>query len=214
MISETLEVLSNWQGMTAAAVAIVALILKSLNMLGTVMEFRDKHFVKKRYQQLLELRSNTSEGPLAEYLDGAIELEAFQIASGVRSSAKKVQVIAKIASLGFWTSTQIRQLASFLVVAPDDPVPRIKIESSDKFSAYVSLVFGGFMIIAGGVFNLAFLLEQKPVSFFVGFGMQCIFTVSGVIVSGSFAKYKNAVRVQNYLKAHPELFVNLRKDGS
>jgi hypothetical protein len=211
MISDVLELLNNWQGITAAAVAIFALLLKSLQMLGTVMDFRDKHFVEKRYQRLRELRSHTTERELANYLDGAIKLEAFQIASGVRASAKKMEAIAKIANLGIWTSTQIRQFANFLVIAPDDPLPRIKIEFSDKFSAYLSLFFGGFMIIAGGVFNLAFLLEQKPASFFVGFGMQCMLTVCGVIISGSFAKYKGAVRVQDYLMAHPEFFASSGK---
>lgn len=110
--------LNNWPMMTAAVVAIFAVLVKALKMLGTVLEFREKHFIEKRYKRLRELRSHMSKGNLATYLDGAVELEAFRIASGIKASPRKADAISKIASLGFWHSNEIRQLSTFLVVDP------------------------------------------------------------------------------------------------
>jgi len=201
------ELFSATHVLIAAALSVIAVLLKSLTMLGRVIEFREKHFVVKRYNRLLDLKSNLSpESSFLQYINNSIELEAFQIASGVRASAKKAKVLARIAMVGYWDQSQIRRLAKFVVVTPEQPDPIVRIDKSDKIGAWLGFMMGLLMILAGGYLSITLLIKLPPYGFFVGLLTQVFFTGIGVFVSDDFFRYCGALKLRNYIQENPDLF--------
>lgn len=207
MLQDALEFFSSGQAITAAVVGIVVVLIKALTMLGRVMDFHDKHFVEKRYKRLRELRSHTTEdGALSQYLDSSIKLEAFRIAFGVRVSSLKAAALATLGNLGYWDREQLRQLAKFVVISPEQPIPIVRIRLSDMIGAWFGFIVGLFLVVVGGILSIALTINVPPYGFFIGLLPLVSLSLGGIFAASEFGHYRNAQRLQRYLLANPTTF--------
>lgn len=156
-----------------SVLAIAALVFaKTISTLGSAFDFHDKNFVQKRFKRLNELRASVKKDhrPLAQYLDDAIELEAFRVASGVTAGKQKMDFLIGIASLGLWDRTQLRWLAKHIEQGPQDTTPSIRITRLDWVGAAIGLVSLSYCILAG-IFFFAYLSFTMPMPYGMALGL-------------------------------------------
>ncbi|MNU75871.1 hypothetical protein D3C71_654130 [compost metagenome] len=214
MYQEILALFSSDGAVATAIGVLVAVTIKSVSMLNQIMDFRDKHFVEKRYKLLKELSTGIpTDSKLVRYLGDSIEHEAFRIVSGIRGSSLKISALIKLDSLGFWNREQIRRAAKFLVVTPGHPEPSIKITRADIFGARFGLAVAVFLLLTGGVISIALTLKFPLFGFFIGLGVLTVMIWAGAFFASDYHAYKGALDVHKYLIDHPETF-STKQTGS
>lgn len=142
------------------------LLAKFLTTLGKAMEFHDRYFVGKRLNRLKALRLGIQEDKaLVKYLDDAIALESFHIASGISTSAEKMSFLIRLSNCGRWNRPQIQALAKFLIVTPESFCLKVHITKVDKFGAVLGLASGIFLIVLGMIYFALFFFFQNLLAF-------------------------------------------------
>lgn len=181
-------------------------LIKAINK---AFELYSNHFMHKRYKRLKELRSNeVAETPFKRYLDDAIQLEAFHIAAGVRASPLKAAALLQLSQLGYWDREQIRQVAKFLILTPERPMPYIRIRRSDVIGAWIGMLVAIGFITTGAILGLAIMLKAgPPFGILIGGGLVFAFFCGGALFATGYNEYKNAKRFEQYLGSHPETFL-------
>jgi hypothetical protein len=115
--------------------------------------------------------------------------------------------LLKIFELGYWDHIQIKHIARFLVITPDQPSPKIEISTFDKVGAWSGLCVGIVTIIAGGAIWIGVTLEGKSFyAYLAGLILFCAFTMAAVLFSSGYRRYKNALSFQTFLGAYPDIF--------
>nr|GFC13963.1 hypothetical protein [Tanacetum cinerariifolium] len=82
VIQQLQSLLNSGYSIFVAVVATLTVLLKMLTQIVKAMNWHDKHFVRKRFSRLKDIRAEATSPRLVRYLDDAIELEMFRIASG------------------------------------------------------------------------------------------------------------------------------------
>lgn len=129
---------SSGYGISVAGAAILAMLLRAAAHLYRTMDLHDKHFVRKRLTRLRDIRSNATNPEFTRYLDGAIELEMFRIASGVSTSRLKMEYLLQLDRSGRWSRFQLRSLSKFLAIEPGRETPYLSVSVLDRISAWAS----------------------------------------------------------------------------
>jgi len=174
--------------------------------LGGLIEFRDKHFVEKRYRRLRKLRSQSPKnGDFSQYLDDTIKLEAFQIASGIRANAKQADALMKISRTGLWNRAQLKRLTQYLVVSAEHPTPSIRIDSADKVTSYFSLFIGICFALLGGICTISAILTMSWPGMLIGLVIQLALTCLGAFIAIDYRTYRSAVEMKKYLIENPKV---------
>lgn len=190
----------------AAAFVTLILLIKYLPKLGGLIEFRDKHFVEKRYKRLRKLRSQSSDnGDFSQYLDDTIELEAFQIASGIRANAKQADALMKISRTGLWNRAQLKRLSQYLVVSAEHPTPSIRIDNVDVVTSYFSLIIGLCFVLLGGTCTISAILTMSWPGMLIGLVVQLALTCLGAFIAIDYRTYRCAVVMKQYLIENPNV---------
>lgn len=207
MYQQVLALFSSDGAVAAAIGVLVAVTVKSISMMNQIMEFRDKHFIEKRYKLLKELASGIPvESKVKRYLDDSVEHEIFRIVSGIRGSSLQIAALVKLDSLGYWNREQIRRVARFLVIKPEEPHPLVKITKADKFGAMLGLAFAILLLLTGGVISIALTLKIPPFGFFIGLTVLSVMIWAGAFFAADHGAYKTALDIQKYLAEHPNTF--------
>ena len=208
MIDELRAILSSSEAVGVAIIGMIMAIFKAAKTFTDAAELHENHFVRKRLKNLKESRAIIpSEGPFTKYFDDAIQLEAFRIEFGIRACRLKALALLKIAELGYWNHIEIKRLARFLVISPNEPSPIIRITPADRIGAWFGLGAGVFFIIVGAAFWISITLTSKTIyAYAAGAGLFCAFTFAAGLFASGYGRYKNALRVQDYLQSNPEAF--------
>lgn len=207
MLQEVLAALNSSQAISAIAIGVVVFLIRGLAMIGKVVDFHDKHFVEKRHRRLQSLRESIKgEDAFTRYLDQAIKLEAFRIASGVRASALKAEALIILATIGYWDMAQIRRIARYLHVSPQQTEPGIRFDLGDKISAWYGLISGAGLSLIGLFLAITLWAKLSPINFLAGALLFGVMTFSGLFLANDFARYRLAIRIRSYLEKNPGVF--------
>lgn len=200
-------ILQQAQGFLSSSYGVLAiatmLLVKAISALRSAFDFHDKNFVEKRFKRLSELRASVKKDdrPLAQYLDDAIELEAFRVASGVTASKQKMDFLVEVASLGLWNRTQLRWVAKHLEQGPQDATPVIRITRLDWVGAAIGL-FSLFYCITAGIFFFAYISLATPMPYGLALGLLAFggLVILARLLGEDFFSAKCANNVRKYLE--------------
>lgn len=192
---------SSGYSVAVAATAILAVLFKMFTQWVRAMEWHEKHFVRKRLTRLKAIRSSAeSNSLLTQYLDEAIELEAFRIASGITTSRAKMEFLLRLAQDGLWSREQIRRIAKFLTVKPGHPEPQLKILWLDRVAAYLGASAAIMTLILGLIYLFKFMLIGKPLLLLVGLLLFILCVLAALLFATDTLSYLVATRVQRHLQ--------------
>lgn len=197
-------VLGDGYAWTGVLMGLILLLAKLLTTLGKTLEFHDRYFVGKRLNRLKALRLGIQEDKaLVKYLDDAIALESFHIASGISTSAEKMSFLIRLSGCGRWNRPQIQAIAKFLEVRPESSCPEIHITKMDKFGAALGLALGIFLILLGMFYFVLFFFSSEPLGLPVGALVLGAFIVAARLFATDFINYLIAKRALAYLRMYP-----------
>ncbi|NWD74966.1 hypothetical protein HX890_12710 [Pseudomonas gingeri] len=205
--------LSQINSTTSTAAAVIGLIYLAVTHFFKSFHLYDRHWSRRRHKLLMELRAaKNTEGLLAHYLDEAIFLESYRIASGVRTNRLKSEFLMRLAAIGHWNNYQIRQIAEFVVTSPEQPVPTFQIPTWQVVSARVSLFFGIFLLVLGCILTV-FMIFKGATSgaihtIFAAYGVETVFIIAAALVMSKHNTYTTARKFGDYVNEHPEIFLD------
>ncbi|WP_409321460.1 hypothetical protein [Pseudomonas monteilii] len=201
-------------GIATAVVGLLALIAKSAFKIFTLY---DEHWSRRYYKNLKELRAaEPSGGALSKYLDDALCLEAFRIASGVTTNRITVEYLKGLAKVGRWNRHQIKEISKFVAIRSNAPAPTFLITgwqtAGARFSLFITVLFMGLGVLFGvgvmikGAGTLSALLA--------GFSVEIAFIVAAAWIGTPYHSYKIARTFEAYLEKHPEIIAESDEQSS
>lgn len=193
-------------GWTAVAVVVGVLCLVPTKAIQ-LLHLYDSHLARRQHKLLKELRAaESSESLYTQYLDDALYLESFRIASGVRADRSKADFLMRLACTGHWNRWQIRQIARYLWVTPEQPRLTLRITAVETAGAWSARLIGFFLMAIGSISGLMIMAKASNFGAFLGgMGAQAMFIIGAALVSAPFNSYRTARRLQKYLETHPEM---------
>lgn len=178
-------------------VTLLSLLPKLLAPLITALDAHDKHFVRKPLERLKALRSSVAKNSdLSHYLETAIELEAFRIASGVNTSRSKMEFLLALNKDGTWTKQQLRSVCRHLEVQDDAIKPKLIIRGVDKVVAYWSISASTSFALLGAAAFALMTAQNTLVSFLTGAGVFGLCIIFARFLLSDYIHYKIARRAQ------------------
>lgn len=205
------EVVAHFNSGWAAAAALVGMLFFLPTRAIKLIHLYDSLLARRQYKILKELRAaESSHSPYAQYLDDAIYLESFRIASGVRADRTKADFLIRLARTAHWNNWQIRQIARFLWVTPEQPRLTLCITAHETTAAWFVCVVGFLFMGVGCITGLAIMLKGGNFSaFLAGAGVEVMFIFGAALIMSPYNSYRAARRFQQYLETHPELLKEL-----
>jgi hypothetical protein len=185
----------------------VGVIVLTLSSFFKVYSLYDRHWSRRHHKILRELRAvDTSQSPFTRYLDEAIYLESYRIASGVRANRIKADFLLRLALIDHWNHRQIRQIARFVVVSPESPKPMLRFTAGDIASALASLFIGMIIMAIGCMLGFAVALKGSTLgAYCAGGGLIFVFFIDAALVMSNYNSYNVARRFSVYMNDHPEI---------
>lgn len=179
-----------------AIITICALSFKLVSHLVRAFEWHDRYLVRKRLSELESVRNSTEKLPLfTQYIDDALAVEGFRIASGITTSPKKMNFLMQLSKDGVWTNAQLRSASKYLSVAPGAKEPVLKIGFADLVGATLGLIAALGTLILGSVYFLQMVFAGKPVFWLFGLGIFLAFLLATRLFITDFIDYKVVKRM-------------------
>lgn len=200
VIQQLQALFSSGYSIAVAVAAIVAVLFKMVAQLFRTMEWHDKYFVRKRLARLKDIRSSASNSQLTHYLDGAIELEIFRIASGVSTSRSKMEYLLQLEQGGRWSREQLHSLSKFLVLEPGSATPVLAVTFLDRLGAWVGGISAFSTLALGAIYLLKLMLTGEPLIWLLGLLLFGVTVVAGRFLATDLIDYIIVTRAQQYLE--------------
>lgn len=201
------EILTQFNTTWTAVAAVVSVLCLVPTRAIKLLHLYDSHLGRRQYRILKELRDGESaQSPYAQYLDDALYLESFRIASGIRADRTKADFLIRLARTGHWNNWQIRQIARFLWVTPEQPRLTLRVTTPETAGAYFACGLGFFLMGIGCISGLAIMLKGGTVgAFLAGAGVEVMYIFLAALIMSPYNSYRAARRFQKYLENHPEI---------
>ena len=198
-IQKLLGLFNSGYTVSVAVAAIVGVLFKIGTQLFKAMGWHDRYFVRKRLTRLKAIRSDANNSAITHYLDEAIDLEMFRIASGVNTSRSKMEYLLQLNQVGRWSPGQLRSLSKFLALDAGRDAPTLSVTLLDRLGAWVSGA-SALCAIALGVSNLIrCMLTGMPLIWLLGISLFGLTLIAGRFLATDLIDYLIVRRAQQYL---------------
>lgn len=185
--------------MFVAAAATLTVFLKIVAHITKEMDWHDQRFVRKRLSYLKDVRSGATSARLVKYLDDAIELEIFRVASGVSTSRSKMLNLLELDEAGRWSRMQLQSLAKFLALQPDSETPVLSVTFLDRLSAWISGISTLLTLALGVGYLTELVLTGAPLMWALGLLLFGLAMLLARYLATDFIDYVIVKRAQRYL---------------
>lgn len=203
VIQQLQALFSSGYSTSIAVAAIVAVLFKMVAQLFRAMELHDKYFVRKRLARLKDIRTSANNSQLIQYLDRAIELEIFRIASGVSTSQSKMEYLLQLEQAGRWSREQLRSLSKFLALEPGCATPSLSVTVLDRIGAWVGGISAFSTLALGAIYLTKLMLTGEPLMWLLGLVLFGLSVVAGRFLAIDLIDYIIVTRAQQYLAQAP-----------
>jgi hypothetical protein len=205
VIQKLQSLLTSGYSVAAAVAATVSVLLKIMSHLLKAMDWHDKHFVRKRLSRLKDMRSGATSSKLVRYLDDAIELEMFRIASGVSTSRSKMEYLLQLDEAGHWSRMQLQSLSKFLALQSGSKTPVFSVTFLDRLSAWASGISALFTLALGVGYLTELVLTGAPLMWILGLLLFGISVLLGRYLVTDCIDYIIVKRTQRYLSSQAQM---------
>ncbi|HBO8401376.1 TPA: hypothetical protein NJF89_000557 [Pseudomonas aeruginosa] len=200
IIQQLQALFNSGYSMVVAVAAIVTILFKILAQLFRALEWHNKYLVRKRLIRLKDIRSSTSSSQLIHYLDGAIELEIFRIASGVSTSRSKMEYLLQLGQTGFWSREQLHSLSKFLILELGSATPSLTVTLLDRLGAWAGGISAFSTLVLGAMYFIKLMLTGEPLMWLLGLLLFGLSVVAGRFLATDLIDYIIVTRAQHYLQ--------------
>jgi len=163
------------------------------------LDTHEKSFTRKRFTRTTEIQAALPKNSaLHEYLAQEIELEAFFLCTGIKTSHAKMIFLLEINQDKLWNRAQLKRLSPFVLMTPGHSKPSIIISKADHIGAISSLVCT-IASLAVGIFYLAYTyLSPTPYLWLIGFGCFLLTAGAGRLFISDWIGYSIAKNAKKH----------------
>lgn len=199
IIQQLQSLLNSGYSIFVAVAATLTIFLKVVARITRAMDWHDKHFVRKRFSRLKDIRAGATSPRLVRYLDDAIELEMFRIASGVSTSRSKMEYLLELDETGRWSRMQLQSLSKFLALQPGSETPVLSVTFLDRLSAWASGISAVFTLLLGVGYLTELVVTGAPLMWILGLLLFGLAMLLGRYLATDCIDYIIVKRTQRYL---------------
>lgn len=200
LIQKLQAMLGGGYSVAVAVAAIFAVLFKMFGHVIRALEWHDKYFVRKRLARIRAIRPSASQNqPLADYLNEAVDLEVFRIASGINTSKAKMEYLLQLSKTGRWSREQLRSLSKFLYLEPGATVPELVITGVDRFGAFAGCVAAFGTLFAAALQLVQLILTGNPLMWLLGIGLFGLAILVGRFLATDLIDVMIASRAKEHL---------------
>lgn len=205
VLQQLQTMLNSGYSVFVAVAAVAAVLFKMTAQVFRAMEWHDKHFVKKRLAHLKAIRSSSAKNPqLTQYLDEAIELEVFRIASGINTSRTKMDYLLSLGQEGRWNRSQLRSLSKFVFAEPGKS-PSLQVSVFDRIGAGISAIAAFSTLTLGAVYAISLSVTAQPLTTLAGMVLFGIALLFGRFLATDLIDYLVVARALKHLLLSPSV---------
>lgn len=179
-------------GLTVALVGVAVQLVKSL------IDFYEEVLIKRYFKRLNSLTEHLStESTTCKYLDALKENEIFRLASGIKASPEKTNMLMKIYLLGIVSNSELEMLSLYL--KPQNMKVSIEVNWFDKFRFIYSLLAATFLLLSGIIMGSPYFVMGKGIESIAGLVIMIVFIFIAAIVGRDYRTYRVLKRVRERL---------------
>lgn len=181
------------------AVMVISISIKSLKAL---LDFHYDYYTRKhlkRVSEILPLLENSE--PYQKFAQSVIDMEAFKIASGVRTQKDKALALIYLFENNHLPLYQMRSMVRYINIDKDQNIV-VTISRADKILATLSLLLSVATISYGAIVYIA-LMMQGYHGLIIGSLIFLAFVIATRMFSEDARRYKQAKILKDSLEEFP-----------
>lgn len=211
MKEQLLSIISSNHNFAIPLIAIMV-ISGSLKALKGFLDFHYEYYTRKHLKRVLEIQPLVKNSePYYKFAQSVIDMEAFKIASGVRTSKDKALALICLYEKNLLPITCIKPMARYISTDNNESIV-VTLSKTDKVLAAFSLLLSTATLAYGIIVYIALILEGYE-GLIIGSLLILVFIIATRIFSEDVRRYKQAKRLQISLKEAP-LSISKVTDGA
>ncbi|MGI2130120.1 hypothetical protein ACRN93_02125 [Shewanella baltica] len=172
-----------------------ALIGVSIKVVTGLISFYEEVIIKRYFKRLNSLKEHVNESTrVCDYLEKLKENEVFRLASGIKSSPEKNDMLMEIYLLGLADNRELKRIKQYL--KPSGKKIHINVNWFDKLQFLYSLVAALFLIATGAILGGASFVQGTGAGSIAGLVVMTMFVIPAAIVGSDFRTHNTLKRVR------------------
>lgn len=187
----------------ALILTLIGIIIKAVKGL---IDFYEEVILKRYFNRLNSLKENVKlDSTTYNYINALQENEIFRLASGIKSSPEKNNILMEIYLLGIVSNSDLKRISRYL--KPDTKKIVVDVDWFDKLQFTYSFLAGAFLFLYGFIVAVFYFMIGEGIKMFSGVLTMFIFTFMTVIIGRDYKTFRILKRVKELLVKH-DMLVN------
>lgn len=179
-------------GLTIALIGVAVKLVKGL------IDFYEEVLIKRYFKRLNSLTEHlNTESIASKYLNVLKENEVFRLASGIKASPEKTNMLMEIYLLGVVSNSELKMLVQYL--KPKNIKISLEVNWFDKLQFTYSFFAAIFLFFSGIVMGLPYFLKGKGMESIAGLFIIVVFFFIAMIVGRDYRTFLTLKRVKERL---------------
>jgi len=176
----------------------LSLLGVSIKIVTGMISFYEEVLIKRYFKRLNSLSEHVPQTSIVnDYLIQVKENEVFRLASGIKVSPEKSQMLMDIYLLGLADNRELKRLHRYMKPFGDKVF--IDVDWFDKLQISYSLLAALYLLISGLIFGGPYFLYGEGTEVLAGLLIMTMLTVTAAIVGTDFRTYRVLKRVRSRL---------------
>jgi hypothetical protein len=183
-----------------------ALIGVSIKVVTGLISFYEEVIIKRYFKRLNSLKEHVDESSIVcDYLVKLKDNEVFRLASGIKSSPEKNDMLMGLYLIGVADNRELKRIKQYL--KPSGKKIFINVDWTDKLQFLYSLIAALFFIITGATLGGYSFVQGTGADSIAGLFLMIMFIIPAAIVGSDFRTHNTLKRVRLSL-LEKDLIVN------
>lgn len=185
--------------MLFGVVFILSLLGVSIKIVSLLINFYEEVLITRYFKRIASLAGQVSESSkIGEYLMQLKENEIFRLASGIKVSPEKSQMLIDIYLYGLADNRELKRIQRFM--KPLNGKIYIETDWSDKLQILYSICAALYLMVTGIVLGGPHVIYGEGSEIFAGFLTMTVLIVTAAIVGNDYRTYRTLKRIRDRLQ--------------
>lgn len=176
----------------------LSLVGFSIRLVGALINFYEEVLIKRYFNRLNSLSEHLPESSRTnEYISKLKENEVFRLASGIKSSPEKSNVLVEIYLSGVVDNRELKRIQRF--IEPSGDKVEIQTDFFDRFQILYSFVAALYLLVTGMIFGGQYFIFGNSSEALAGIAIMVLMTITAAVVGVDFRTYRTLKRIRKRL---------------
>ena len=172
-----------------------ALLGVAVKVVKGLINFYEEVLIKRYFNRLNTLNEHViTDSKMSQYINSLKENEVFRLASGIKASPEKINLLMDVYILGVASNNDLKRLSPYL--QPINEQVRIDVNWFDKLQFTYSLLAALSLFIMGMMLGNTYFVGAKGIDSFVGLVLMTFLLLLAAIVGKDYRTFRILKRVR------------------